>query len=224
MSSFLYFTVALTVRLTARFEIIRRTAWPPVSSSIFGASASHIVFTAFAPIASRTSTITWIPIMRPPEVFTSLTSMSRAPPPNFTRIGSREFAKARSESFAEFIFPAFSLKSSSFTPTIWICPIIRGAEAFAVKPPVARASFAALLAAATTLGSSIAMGTSLSTPFTVKLTAIPSGIGMQPTTFSIILSAVSRGNPAKPLRSAASSSERPANSLTFKILSSIGSL
>jgi hypothetical protein len=42
---------------------------------------------------------------------------------------------------------------------IWTCPIITGSVLWAKNPPAARATFAALEAAATTLGSSIAIGT-----------------------------------------------------------------
>ena len=45
-----------------------------------------------------------------------------------------------------------------------------------VNPPCARAMRAALDAAATTLGSSVAIGTSRSSPSTVKFVATPTGI------------------------------------------------
>ena len=42
-------------RRSARLDRMRRCTLPPVSSSMVGASASHAVLTAFAPIASRVS-------------------------------------------------------------------------------------------------------------------------------------------------------------------------
>src|SRR5260221_6979541 len=69
-------------------------------------------------------------------------------------------------------------------------------SASAVKPPPARASFAARLAAAMTEGSSIAIGTISSSPLTVKLRAMPSGRPSTPTAFSIIASALDNGSEA----------------------------
>src|SRR3989337_2006598 len=71
----------------------------------------------------------------------------------------------------------------SGTPTSWICPIMIGPLVDAMKPPFARAIFAAFDAAATTLGSSIAIGMRQSLPFTRKFTAIPQGVGVPPRAF-----------------------------------------
>ena len=56
----------------------------------------------------------------------------------------------------------------------WIWPIITGGDTTAWKPR-GRTMRAAFDAAATTDGSSIAIGTSVSTPSTVKLTATANG-------------------------------------------------
>jgi hypothetical protein len=63
-----------------------------------------------------------------------------------------------------------------------------------VNPPFILAILAALLAAAITDGSSIAIGTKSSLPFITKLVAIPIGIDMTPIAFSTILFASSNAS------------------------------
>ena len=116
-----------------------------------------MVLTAFAPMASpvftRSSTITIGPL----SVLMTFTLMSFAPPPSETSMGSCSLALARSA-----LFFASSLLAAACgfgTPTVWICPIITGPVFVTLKPPFTLAIFAALLAAATTEGSSSAMGT-----------------------------------------------------------------
>ena len=83
--------------------------------------------------------------------------MSRAPPPKRTRTGSCSFASASSSSRCS--------KSRSLAPwgsatsTTWTWAIITGSSAEQKKPPCSRATGARLLAAATTDGSSVAIGT-----------------------------------------------------------------
>ena len=78
--------------------------------------------------------------------------------------------------------------------------------------PRARIRRAELLAAATTEGSSIAMGISRSRPSIRKLAAMPRGKGRSPTTFSIIRSASSRPNPVAEARISRSSGVRSTRS------------
>ena len=137
--------------------MIRRYARPPVISSRYGATASAIVFTAFAPIASRVSTIRCVITIGPRAVGTTRTSTSFAPPASFTRIGSFSFALRRISSFAWRI--ASRAECGSGTWTSWTWPIITGPDVEAWNPPFPRAIFAELLAAAITEGSSIAIGT-----------------------------------------------------------------
>ena len=63
---------------------------------------------------------------------------------------------------------------------------MRGAGAITEMPPPARSILAAWLAAATTEGSSMAMGASRSWPLMRKLTHTPRGKPMTPTAFSTI--------------------------------------
>ena len=73
-----------TTLLVARFEIILRKTFPFAILSMSGAIASAIVFTAFAPIASRQSTISSEMTIWPRAVSITLTSRSFAPPPTET--------------------------------------------------------------------------------------------------------------------------------------------
>ncbi len=136
--------------------MIRSTTRPPARRAKSGASASHIVLTAFIPPASRASTSRWTMSIVPRGDWRIRTSMSFAPPPNFTSTGSLAFAAARSSSLRSRIRRRAA--TGSATSRIWTCPIITGAVDCAWNPPAARATFAAFDAAATTLGSSIAIG------------------------------------------------------------------
>ncbi len=82
--------------------------------------------------------------------------MSFAPPPNFTRTGSFAFAAARRSAFRSRMRSRAA--AGSGTSRIWTWPIITGALDWVEKPPAARTTFAEFDAAATTLGSSIAIG------------------------------------------------------------------
>ena len=95
--------------------------------------------------------------MCPRFVSTTRTSTSFAPPPTFTSIGSFSFAIERiSSRWWRIVIRA---PWGSETPTSWICPIMIGPDVLAENPPRSRAIRAAFEAAATTLGSSIAIGT-----------------------------------------------------------------
>ena len=98
---------------------------------------------------------------------------STGPPPRSTRRGTRARASASSVSRAS--VTAAAPASASARSVSWIWPITTGAETSAWKPPPARTMRAALDAAATTDGSSIAIGIRTSSPSTVKLTATASG-------------------------------------------------
>ena len=126
-------------------------------SAIKGAIASDIVLTALAPIASLVSTISSVITIGPTTLSITFTRRSLAPPPNLIRIGSCSLASSRSCSLAWRII-TFAEKGDG-TLIAWICEIITGPVSVAVKPPRSRAIRAALLAAATTDGSSIAIGT-----------------------------------------------------------------
>ena len=92
----------------------------------------------------------------PRFVSSTRTSTSRAPPPTLTSIGSFSFARARISSRWDRI--VMRAPCGSGIPTSWIWPSMIGPEPLVVKPPCARASRAAFEAAATTLGSSMAIG------------------------------------------------------------------
>src|SRR5579871_5888592 len=130
--------------------MIRRTTRPPESWATVGARASHMVLTAFIPPASRASTKRWTTSMVPRGEGTTRTSRSRAPPPNLTSIGSLAFAAASRFAFSPRIRSRAA--DGSTTSRTWICPIITGSDVWARNPPVARATFAELEAAAMTLG------------------------------------------------------------------------
>jgi len=136
--------------------MILRYTFPPVALSMRGAAASAIVFTALAPIASRQSTRMWVMTIGPLSVDITRTSTSRAPPPYFTSMGSFELQRSIISSFFSNIADLAS--SGSATPVNWICPIITGSVLDVVNPPLWRAIFAAFDAAATTEGSSVAIG------------------------------------------------------------------
>ena len=127
-----------------------------MSCSITGATASAIVLTAFAPIASPVLTISSAITIAPLMLGTTLTFRSFAPPPSETRRGSCSFALAK--------IASFRLRSCLLAPfgsereMTWICPIMMGPVLVTLKPPLTLAIFAALLAAATTEGSSMAIG------------------------------------------------------------------
>ncbi len=124
------------------------------------------------------------------------TSMSFAPPPRLTSTGSFSFALSNISCL--WVRIVNLADAGSETSVTCICPIIIGSVELAWNPPFCRAIFAALLAAATTDGSSIAIGIKWSLPLITKFTAIPTGKGMVPTTFSIILSAISPSAPVLP--------------------------
>ncbi len=90
--------------------------------SIIGATASHIVLTAFAPIASLQSTCNSAINIGPTLESIILTVSFFAPPPKEHNTGSCAFALSR------ICFSAsntFILAISGFLiPTVWICPII----------------------------------------------------------------------------------------------------
>ena len=65
--------------------------------------------------------------------------------------------------------------AASRTSRTWICAIISGGSTSATKPPPARTILAAFDAAATTLGSSMTIGTTWSWPLTRTLSATPNG-------------------------------------------------
>ena len=97
---------------------------------------------------------------------------------------------------SDIIFFTFSLSSLAKNlstlfflsfETNWICPIMIESSASAENPFFKLAILAALLAAAITDGSSIAIGIKYFLPFILKLVAIPNGIGIKPIAFSIIL-------------------------------------
>ncbi len=186
-----------------------------------GASASHAVLTALAPIASRQSSVRCT-ISIGPTVVPSMTrtSMSRAPPPSSTRTGSVSSASASSSSREH--RTSNRADQGSATSSTWICPIISAGVAVAWKPPPARASLAARDAPATTDGSSMTIGTNTSRPLIRKLTAIPSGSACTPITFSIISSACARSSPIEPRSVAVSSEESPAQRATCETRSSNG--
>ena len=124
MSSFAKTARANANLCVARLEMIRRFTLPAVSCSINGATASAIVFTAFAPIASLTLTKRWTITMGPASVSMTSTSRSFAPPPRLTSTGSFSFALSkisclcvRMVNFAD---------AGSETPVTCICPIIIG--------------------------------------------------------------------------------------------------
>ena len=148
--------LALTSLLSAKFEIILRSTLPFASCSIIGATASAMVLTAFAPIASPVLTISSAITIGPLMLETTLTLRSFAPPPRETSRGSCSFAMAK--------IASFRLRSCNLAPfgsegeTTWICPTIIGPVLVTLKPPLTLAIFAALLAAATTEGSSRAIG------------------------------------------------------------------
>ncbi len=78
------------------------------------------------------------------------------------------------------------------SPTTCTWPIMRESLASAINPPFTLAIFAALLTAAITDGSSMAIGITYSLPFMTKLVAIPIGTDIMPMAFSIILFAFSK--------------------------------
>jgi hypothetical protein len=82
----------------------------------------------------------------------------------------------------------------------------------AKNPPLGRAMRAAFDAAATTLGSSTAMGARRSLPFTRTLSAMPNGKLYVPTTFSTSLSARSESSPPPASAAESASSSTPARS------------
>src|SRR5699024_6034029 len=73
----------------------------------------------------------------------------------------------------------------------WIWACMRGRVELVEKPPCGRAIRAALLAAAMTAASSVAMGTSTSVPLIVQFVAAPSGREDTPKTFSLRSAAAS---------------------------------
>ena len=89
---------------------------------------------------------------------------------------------------------------------------MQGGSLLATKPPPARASRAALLAAAMTEGSSVTMGTRTSRPFTMKLSATPSGSAWTAIVFSVMRAAVSSVSGASEASAAHSSAVSPATS------------
>mmetsp|Transcript_8559 Transcript_8559/g.24340 ORF Transcript_8559/g.24340 Transcript_8559/m.24340 type:complete len:201 (-) Transcript_8559:258-860(-) len=145
-------------RCTAKLEMIFSTTTPLQSSPTSGPIVSHIVLTAFAPIASRQSTSKWTMSMVPASVSSTRASTSRHPPPNFTNIGSTLLAI--SISFVLFARMAFLATCASiFNRHTWIWPIMTGGVQSDVKPPRAWQRLAMFDAAATTDGSSSAIGT-----------------------------------------------------------------
>jgi hypothetical protein len=80
---------------------MRRQTTPPAISCTIGASPSTSELTAFAPIASPVSTITWNTTMVSSRgVRTSRTSMSRGPAPRRQRPGVSASARSRMRSRA----------------------------------------------------------------------------------------------------------------------------
>ena len=115
-------------RCVARFEMMRRRTlpFPDEHSSIIGVTASAIVLTAFAPIASLQSTSKCTITISPSSVSSVLISISFVPPPNFTSIGSCSFARSIISCFLLRIF--WRIAPASLTSTIWICPIMTGSS------------------------------------------------------------------------------------------------
>ena len=143
-------------RRSARLLTMRSSTLPPVSPSRKSDSASAIVFTAFAPIALRTSTSRCAMTIGPRTVCRTRTSMSLAPPPTSLRTGSCSLAISRIRSRAWRMRARAA--SGSGAPTIWIWPIMIGSVEPAVIRPCSRTSLATWLAAATTEDSSTAIG------------------------------------------------------------------
>ena len=86
-----------------------------------------------------------------------------------------------------------------------------GRSASALKPPPRRARSAPWLAAATTEGSSTAIGMSRSRPFMRKLVAMPTGKEKLPIAFSIIASDRAASSPrSKPIISSRSMPQKRA--------------
>ncbi len=128
-------------RSVARFEIILKWTLPSVTLSTNGATASAIVFTAFAPIASLQSTSSSTTSISPRVVWITLARKSFAPPPAATSIGSCSSAFLRISSFA--CMSAIIALQGSFTFTVCICPIIIGSVLLVKNPPLLLAIFAA---------------------------------------------------------------------------------
>ena len=204
-------TQARDRRRSARFDRMRSRTVPPVISSTSGATASAMVLTVLAPMASRTSTIRCSTSIGPRGVSANTcASMSWQPPPRPISTWSRLLAsltmRSRSRSRATRA-PCGSVRPSTCT---WAR--ISGRVLEVSKPPFSRASLAMNEAAATTDGSSTAIGTSTSRPLTWKLPATPSGSSKAPMTFSIMPSARSRPSAPGSASCWRSSGVRPAAS------------
>src|SRR5512133_1614109 len=89
-------------------------------------------------------------------------------------------------------FLADTWEVGSETTCIW--PIIKDSCISVTNPPICFAIFAALLAAAITDGSSVAIGIRYSLLLIIKFIAIPSGTVNIPIAFSIIWLAFSKEN------------------------------
>ena len=150
----------------------------------------------------------------------SRTSRSRGPAPRRQSPGVRSCAAASSRARAT---PSRSAAAAaSGTSTSWICPIIVPGSASATKPPAARATSAALEAAAITEGSSTTMGITCSRPFTRKLSATPKGSAKVPSAFSTIVSATSSGSAWSAPSVSRSAGERSSAPASFRRRSSTG--
>ena len=106
---------------------------PPVQASMEGASRYAMVLTAFAPMASRVSTMMWVTTMGPPSAAITRTSMSRNPPPRPRRTGSQASQVAEISSRRSRILTRAACGSLTFTN--WICAIISMPDTEVVKPP-----------------------------------------------------------------------------------------
>ena len=145
------------MRLSAKFDKILNLTLPLESFSTCGAIYSAIVLTVLAPIASRTSTSKCTINIGPTVVSAKTwTSISSQPPPRPTKVLSFSFAAEISSFLCSKIL--FLADCKSCTPMTCICARITGRSAYALKPPFARANLAIKDAAATTEGSSTAIG------------------------------------------------------------------
>src|SRR5437763_7914992 len=143
-------------RRSALFVRMRSRTRPRAISAMRSATASAIVLTALAPIASRTSTIRCATTYVLLGVSTSRTDSSRMPPPKRVSIGSWALASSMSSARASNSRKRAALGSA--TSTTCTCACMMGSVLEVKNPPRTRAMRAALLAAAMTEGSSVAIG------------------------------------------------------------------